>query len=326
MGDKIPSRRAMEKHTADIGRLLRDQQFESMEDAQKFLDGMLKKTGGKMPKMPPKNKRDYAQDIMYDAWDAEDPDERIRLAHEALSVYENCADAYVLLAEEAVQSQEEAKELFEKGVQAGERDLGEDFFRENVGYFWGMHETRPYMRARNGLAQALWALGEDQAAIDHCREMLRLNPGDNQGMRYVLVRFLLHMGRYVELEELLQMEEYRDDGMADWSYAEVLLEFVKTGASPLAKKMLDEALSCNVHVPAYLCGKKSIPRSIPDRITLGGEDEAMCYAWAYLDAWQKVPGAIEWIAQESGVNKTKPGRNDACPCGSGKKYKKCCGA
>ncbi|MBI3279156.1 MAG: SEC-C domain-containing protein, partial [Acidobacteria bacterium] len=22
----------------------------------------------------------------------------------------------------------------------------------------------------------------------------------------------------------------------------------------------------------------------------------------------------------------KPGRNDPCPCGSGKKYKKCCGA
>ena len=23
---------------------------------------------------------------------------------------------------------------------------------------------------------------------------------------------------------------------------------------------------------------------------------------------------------------SKPGRNDPCPCGSGKKYKKCCGA
>ena len=25
------------------------------------------------------------------------------------------------------------------------------------------------------------------------------------------------------------------------------------------------------------------------------------------------------------VNENKIGRNDACPCGSGKKYKKCCG-
>ena len=26
------------------------------------------------------------------------------------------------------------------------------------------------------------------------------------------------------------------------------------------------------------------------------------------------------------TQKTAPGRNDPCPCGSGKKYKKCCGA
>ncbi|WP_308772401.1 SEC-C metal-binding domain-containing protein, partial [uncultured Bilophila sp.] len=25
-------------------------------------------------------------------------------------------------------------------------------------------------------------------------------------------------------------------------------------------------------------------------------------------------------------DENKPGRNDPCPCGSGKKYKKCCGA
>lgn len=29
---------------------------------------------------------------------------------------------------------------------------------------------------------------------------------------------------------------------------------------------------------------------------------------------------------EAGPKKTKVGRNDQCPCGSGKKYKKCCGA
>jgi preprotein translocase subunit SecA len=29
---------------------------------------------------------------------------------------------------------------------------------------------------------------------------------------------------------------------------------------------------------------------------------------------------------EGAVAATKVGRNDPCPCGSGKKYKKCCGA
>lgn len=323
---KIPSPRAMEKHFVDIGRMLKDQQFESNEEMQKFIDGMLKDGDGTLLKMPPKSQRDYAQDIMYDAWDTDDPLERVRLAHEALAAYEYCADAYVLLGEEAAQSAEEAKNFYEKGVHAGEQDLGEDFFRENVGYFWGMYETRPYMRARIGLAQTLWVLGEDQEAIDHCREMLRLNPGDNQGIRYVLMRFLMSMKRYAEAEDLFSDDRYFDDVMAEWLYGQALLEFVKTGASSSAKKLLEKALSCNSYVPLYLCGKRGISANLSNMITYGGEDEAMSYAWAHLSTWRKVPGSIEWLANESGVNKPKPGRNDACPCGSGKKYKKCCGA
>lgn len=41
--------------------------------------------------------------------------------------------------------------------------------------------------------------------------------------------------------------------------------------------------------------------------------------WVY--AGQKTPHG-ETVRYE----KPKPGRNDPCPCGSGKKYKKCCGA
>ena len=33
----------------------------------------------------------------------------------------------------------------------------------------------------------------------------------------------------------------------------------------------------------------------------------------------------EWKNGKTVVNETKIGRNDPCPCGSGKKYKKCCG-
>jgi len=33
----------------------------------------------------------------------------------------------------------------------------------------------------------------------------------------------------------------------------------------------------------------------------------------------------KWKDSKTIVNETKIGRNDLCPCGSGKKYKKCCG-
>jgi len=32
-----------------------------------------------------------------------------------------------------------------------------------------------------------------------------------------------------------------------------------------------------------------------------------------------------WRESKTVINEIKIGRNDACPCGSGKKYKKCCG-
>jgi preprotein translocase subunit SecA len=37
------------------------------------------------------------------------------------------------------------------------------------------------------------------------------------------------------------------------------------------------------------------------------------------------PDAFQDLPPEPVRTTQKPGRNDPCPCGSGKKYKKCCG-
>jgi hypothetical protein len=47
------------------------------------------------------------------------------------------------------------------------------------------------MRARHGLALSLLELGEEAAAVGHLHAMLKLNPGDNQGIRYLLLGSLL---------------------------------------------------------------------------------------------------------------------------------------
>ena len=100
-----------------------------------------------------------AQEVMYKAWDQTSPGARVALAHKALTISPLCADAYVLLAEEEAKSVEEALEYYRKGVEAGEQALGPEGFKEYAGHFWGFLETRPYMRARAGLAATLNALG-----------------------------------------------------------------------------------------------------------------------------------------------------------------------
>jgi hypothetical protein len=45
-----------------------------------------------------------------------------------------------------------------------------NIFEEGVGHFWGIHETRPYMRARYGLVESLLKIKTSlavQAALDH---------------------------------------------------------------------------------------------------------------------------------------------------------------
>ena len=238
-----------------------------------------------------------AQDMMYDAWEVTDPKRRIALARKALEISPDCADAYVLLAEETASSLSEALDLYRQGVEAGERSLGKDAFEEDVGHFWGILETRPYMRARAGLAECLWSDGKHDEAIEHYKDMLRLNPNDNQGIRDLLMPRLIEIGKNEEAEALFR--EYEDDGMASWMYSRALLDFRKMGDSKISRKSLAAAVKKNKHIPAYLLGRKKIPQSLPEYYSPGDETEAVFYVKENLKAWEATPGALDWLFDQA---------------------------
>jgi tetratricopeptide (TPR) repeat protein len=238
-----------------------------------------------------------AQDIIYDAWEVTDPKRRVALARKALEISPDCADAYVLLAEEAASSLTEAVNLYRQGVDVGERALGKDAFEEDVGHFWGILETRPYMRARAGLAECLWTSGKHDEAIQHYKDMLRLNPNDNQGIRDLLMPRLIEMGRDEEAEALFN--EYHDDGMASWIYSRALLDFRKMGDSEISRKSLATAVKENKHIPAFLLGRKKLPQSLPEYYSPGDESEAMFYVKENLGAWKSTPGALDWLLDQT---------------------------
>lgn len=119
-----------------------------------------------------------AQQLVYEAFDQEDPERQIALARQAVEMSPDCADAFILLGDN-VSGTEEALPLYEQAVEAGERAIGASGFRDYAGHFWGILETRPYMRARWELAECLLALGQVDGAIEHFRAMLELNPNDN---------------------------------------------------------------------------------------------------------------------------------------------------
>jgi tetratricopeptide (TPR) repeat protein len=233
-----------------------------------------------------------AQDIMYDAWNATGKD-RINLAHKALSVSKDCADAYVLLSHEASATITESIRLLEDGVSAGERALGKKMFEEEAGNFWSILETRPYMRARFDLAHLLCIYGKRAEGIAHMQDLLRLNPNDNQGVRDELAACLLEDGNLEDLQKLL--DAYPDGYSAVWFYSRALMKFRQHGRTPEADACLITAFEQNRFVPLYLLGKKSLPSYAPDYMSIGDETEAVVYALDNVRAWKATRGALMWM-------------------------------
>jgi tetratricopeptide (TPR) repeat protein len=234
-----------------------------------------------------------AQNVMYQAWEATNRRERAALAHKALSMSPLCADAYNLLAEEA-KTADEARALYTRGLEAGELALGPGGFEEYHGHFWGFLETRPYMRARAGLAMTLLRLGEEDAAIEHFRAMLKLNPGDNQGIRYVLLACMLRRDDREGVKALLS--SYGDEWSVHWLYTRALVAYRDgKAAEPATLKLVQEAWSVNEHVPGILAGNQPPAVSASSFVTLGGADEATEYVHECGPAWKATPGAIAWL-------------------------------
>ena len=236
-----------------------------------------------------------AQDLIYLAWEEDSPAVRVKLAQQALEISPDCVDAYNILAEDAARTVAEGLDYYRKAVDVGEKSLDRSIFEEDVGHFWGVFETRPYMRARLGLAECLREAGEWEEAVHHYRELLRLNIYDNQGVRYLLLDILMDMGQWQAAQELL--EKFNDENSATWLFTRALLTFQRDGATKQADRLLKEAWSENLFVPDYLLRIERIPKVLPEMITMGGDSEAVDYAAAHLNYWYRIPGAVGWLGR-----------------------------
>ncbi|MFG1350277.1 hypothetical protein [Xanthobacter autotrophicus] len=249
---------------------------------------------------------DRAQELIYEAWDARTAKRRIALAEKALTVSALCADAYVLLAEHAEVGSDAALDLWRRGEEAGRAALGAAAFKKDEGDFWGLLETRPFMRALFGLACTEKVRGDHAAAIDHLREMLRLNPNDNQGARHILAAVLLEAGRDDDLAALF--ETYPEDSAAAWSWTRPLAAFRRSGDDAQNRKLLAKAMAENPHVPAFLTGEKPIPARLSPYYTPGDANEAIEYVLDFRSGWEKTPGAIDWLRAHASAPKKAPRR------------------
>ena len=287
------SRMSMERTLREFHQALESMEFDSEEDVQKFMDDFNSRGGSMMPDLVgPLSPGEEAQKLAYQAMESNDPDTMIELAMRAVELDHYCVDALVMLAHASSESPKELIENLEKAVWLGARGLGEDFFAENVGLFWGIIETRPYMRARQELADLLFDEGRIDEAVTHYEVMLKLNPNDNQGVRDSLLACYLTQNNLEGAKRLL--DQYNEDCSAAFAWSRVL-ECHLAGNEDQAAKLLAEARQNNPFAEPYLTGKKRLPANLPPYYSPGDESEAQCVAVILRPAWKKHRTSAEWL-------------------------------
>jgi hypothetical protein len=148
------------------------------------------------------------------------------------------------------------------------------------------------MRARQGLADCLWAMDRQQDSIAHCEALLELNPHDNQGIRDILLSRYLALGNDAGAERLFR--QYKDNWSAAFLWSRVLLD-LRQGDQVAAQVALQTAMDCNSHVAGFFTGKRKLPAKLPETYGPGDRDEAVLYMASFAEAWLVSPNAMEWL-------------------------------
>ena len=239
--------------------------------------------------------RHEAQELAFDAMEAESEAQARKLAKRALAKDPDCVDALVVLAGIESDSPKKMIEAMQKAVAAGERSLGAAFFKKNKGYFWGLIETRPYMRALEQLAGLLRGAGLNVDAVSCYEKILALNPNDNQGVRDPLLGLYLSMDNLEGARKLLKDNE--EDSSANFAWGRVLERFLSADL-PGAAAALKTARNANRFVELYLSLQKTIPKELPGMYSPGSVEEAILCVNYILLAWIKHMEAGFWLVDQ----------------------------
>lgn len=288
---KMPDRRGNEIHFRMVNEFIAEQ-GEGMgdEELQAAINAHFVGVSPDSYELPRNTPAERAEAICQQVY-ASHGRQRVLLAREALAEDPTHVEAGILLAE-LTRSVDRRLELFQNAKQSAAAALGDDM-QELAGDFWGFHETRPFMRACHGLAHALQEAGRVNEAIEQYREMLRLNPNDNQGVRSEIVPLLLEHERDDEAAAIL--DEYPEE-MAQWLYTKALVEFRRRGRSATSKKALRAAFKANPHVMTQL--QSDEPPLMPDSYSVGSPEEAAICLDELQAVWDETPGCLAWMFQE----------------------------
>jgi len=247
---------------------------------------------------------DAVQQLVWDASEVQDVASKFQLCLRALRKFPFCVDAYNTFGHMYRRNFKDPNKAMEASRYALDcaRMLWPDL-EEEERISWGHIENRPFLRAHHGLGLALLDLGDFQGASDRFRFLLRANPSDNQGCRFLLFQALIQMGEYAEAE---RTAEEHGEGRASseqmrFRYGFVLIDFLKHKLGVCSKEDLEKtlirALQSNNYLPDYLLHLDWLPEEVNEYESQGSQDEALNYAHMCGKVWEHTAGILPWLGE-----------------------------
>lgn len=151
----------------------------------------------------------------------------------------------------------------EKRLKAG------GYFKHDIGDFWSVYETRPYMKLLSGKLNMLTTLGRTLDAIALAEEMLRLSENDNLGIRYNLMTLYAFM---IDEKGAKALMKKFDERSLSFLLPLSILHF-RLGAYKECDRLIDEMDEMNHFMLPTAFTEPVIDE--PDHFTFGSIEEAI---------------------------------------------------
>eukprot|EP01126_Amoeba_proteus_P058108 TRINITY_DN745_c0_g2_i1.p1 TRINITY_DN745_c0_g2~~TRINITY_DN745_c0_g2_i1.p1 ORF type:complete len:334 (-),score=51.52 TRINITY_DN745_c0_g2_i1:132-1133(-) len=239
--------------------------------------------------------------MCYDAMESGSPNDHLNAGQEALKLDPQCVIAFNLLAWAHFQlnHKKEALANYNKAIDTAEKLNPK--LRKAKELQWAVLENRPYMRALHGRVLMLIELKNYVNALRDGQRLLRLNPDDNQGIRWLVAKLLVLTRDFDGLASVVSRYTGNSDTIMCYFRSLLAYHDLKNGRSTITecKKALRLALLSNPHVPKFLLythewpsddeGSKTVP--------VGSKIEALEYANHNRECWISVPGSLTWLAE-----------------------------
>ncbi|MGB3869039.1 MAG: hypothetical protein WA937_06190 [Flavobacteriales bacterium] len=272
----------------DLQKLLAKQDFKSEDEINAFMEKLM---GESIPEFEPETDAEVAEELAISAYSLSRAKGK-KMAEKALDLDPEC-----MIALEYLGDMEDhpsiAAAFYDRVTTIGEERffLDPEDVEKYTGRCWGFHETRPYMRCLQKLADRLYDTGRLDSSIAIWQHLLDLNPMDNQGARYPFSLFMA----ITSPKDFQQIDkQFEEEDSAFMLFNRTLASFVSAGPGPATTKLLKQAMAENQHIVPLLLAPEQ-PAETALSYSPGSYEEALVYCYYGWTAWMYVADAKDWL-------------------------------